>query len=74
MSPARTPAFRNKPLDFEPGTSGKYSNAGYYLLGYLIEKITGQSYGDFVEENIFTPLGMNDSGYDSQSKIIPRRA
>ena len=67
-------AFRNKPLDFEPGTSGKYSNAGYYLLGYLIEQISGQSYGDFVEENIFTPLGMNDSGYDSQSKIIPRRA
>jgi CubicO group peptidase (beta-lactamase class C family) len=67
-------AFRDKPLDFEPGTSGKYSNAGYYLLGYLIEKISGQSYGDFVEENIFKPLGMNDSGYDSKSKIIPRRA
>jgi CubicO group peptidase (beta-lactamase class C family) len=67
-------SFRDKPLDFEPGTSGKYSNAGYYLLGYLIEKISGQSYGDFVEENIFKPLGMNDSGYDSNSKIIPRRA
>jgi len=67
-------AFRDKPLDFESGTSGKYSNAGYYLLGYLIEKISGQSYGDFVEENIFKPLGMNDSGYDSKSKIIARRA
>lgn len=67
-------AFRDKPLDFEPGSSGKYSNAGYYLLGYLIEKISGQSYGDFVEENIFRPLGMNDSGYDSNLKVIPRRA
>jgi CubicO group peptidase (beta-lactamase class C family) len=67
-------SFRNKPLEFEPGTTRKYSNAGYYLLGYLIEKISGQSYGDFVQENIFKPLGMNDSGYDSNSEIIQHRA
>ena len=67
-------AFRNKSLDFEPGETRKYSNAGYYLLGYLLEKVSGLSYGDFVDENIFTPLGMNDSGYDSYSKIIQRRA
>jgi CubicO group peptidase (beta-lactamase class C family) len=67
-------SFRNKPLEFQPGETRKYSNAGYYLLGYLIEKISGQSYGDFVRENILKPLGMNDSGYDSNSEIIPRRA
>jgi CubicO group peptidase (beta-lactamase class C family) len=55
-------AFRNKPLDFEPGTTRKYSNAGYYLLGYLIERVSGPSYKEFVSENIFKPLDMKDSG------------
>jgi CubicO group peptidase (beta-lactamase class C family) len=66
--------FRDAPLQFEPGTAAKYSNAGYFLLGYLIEKISGQSYQDFVQENIFKPLGMNDSGYDPNSALLPRRA
>jgi len=51
-----------------------YSNSGYVLLGYLIEKISGESYEKFVQDNIFTPLGMKDSGYDSNSAIIPHRA
>jgi len=66
--------FRDKPLEFEPGTKWNYSNSGYVLLGYLIEKISGQSYADFVQQNIFTPLGMKDSGYDSNSAVIERRA
>jgi len=66
--------FRDKPLDFEPGEKWSYSNSGYVLLGYLIEKIGGESYGKFVQENIFTPLDMKDSGYDSNSAIIERRA
>jgi CubicO group peptidase (beta-lactamase class C family) len=66
--------FRDKPLDFQPGTKWSYSNSGYVLLGYLIEKISGQSYQRFVEETIFKPLGMKDSGYDSNSAIIPDRA
>jgi CubicO group peptidase (beta-lactamase class C family) len=66
--------FRDKPLDFQPGEKWSYSNSGYVLLGYLIEKITGKSYRDFVEENIFKPLGMGDSGYDSNSAIILHRA
>jgi CubicO group peptidase (beta-lactamase class C family) len=66
--------FRDKPLDFQPGEKWNYSNSGYVLLGYLIEKISGQSYKDFVQENIFKPLGMNDSGYDSNSAIILHRA
>jgi CubicO group peptidase (beta-lactamase class C family) len=66
--------FRDKPLEFEPGTKWNYSNSGYVLLGYLIEKISGQSYSDFVQQNIFMPLGMKDSGYDSNSAIIAHRA
>jgi CubicO group peptidase (beta-lactamase class C family) len=66
--------FRDKPLDFQPGEKWNYSNSGYVLLGYLVEKISGLSYKDFVQENIFKPLGMNDSGYDSNSAIILHRA
>jgi CubicO group peptidase (beta-lactamase class C family) len=66
--------FRDKPLEFQPGEKWSYSNSGYVLLGFLIEKISGESYEKFVQENIFDPLGMKDSGYDSNSAIIPRRA
>jgi CubicO group peptidase (beta-lactamase class C family) len=66
--------FRDKPLDFQPGEKWNYSNSGYVLLGYLLEKISGQTYEKFVQDNIFTPLGMKDSGYDSNSEIIAHRA
>lgn len=66
--------FRDKPLDFQPGQKWSYSNSGYVLLGYLIEKISGESYAQFVQDNIFKPLGMADSGYDSNSAVIEDRA
>jgi CubicO group peptidase (beta-lactamase class C family) len=66
--------FRDKPLDFEPGSKFSYSNSGYVLLGYLLEKISGQTYGEFLQQNIFTPLGMADSGMDSTTAILPQRA
>ncbi len=66
--------FRDKPLEFEPGEKWNYSNSGYVLLGYLIEQISGESYAKFVQDNIFTPLGMKDSGYDSNSAVILNRA
>ncbi len=66
--------FRDKPLEFEPGTKWNYSNSGYVLLGYLIEKVTGETYRQFVQDTIFTPLGMKDSGYDSNATIILHRA
>jgi CubicO group peptidase (beta-lactamase class C family) len=66
--------FRDKPLEFEPGEKWNYSNSGYVLLGYLVEKISGETYEKFLQENIFTPLRMKDSGYDSNSAVIARRA
>ena len=66
--------FRDKPLDFQPGEKFSYSNSGYVLLGYLLEKVSGEKYSQFLQENIFTPLGMKDSGYDSNSAIIAHRA
>lgn len=66
--------FRNLPLLFEPGTKFVYSNAGYQLLAFLIERIAGQRYEDFLQANIFAPLGMKDSGSDTYASIIPSRA
>ncbi|HLJ47799.1 MAG TPA: serine hydrolase [Bryobacteraceae bacterium] len=66
--------LRDMPLDFEPGENWKYSNSGYVVLGYLIEKISGRRYEEFLKQNIFTPLGMKDTGYDSSSEIIAHRA
>lgn len=66
--------FKDKPLEFSPGEKWNYSNSGYVLLGYLIEQISGKGYEKFVQENIFKPLGMNDTGYDSNSKVILNRA
>jgi CubicO group peptidase (beta-lactamase class C family) len=53
--------FRAKPLDFQPGEKMSYSNSGY-VLGYLIEKITLETYDKFAQENIFAPLGMKEFG------------
>jgi len=66
--------FRDKPLDFAPGESFHYSNSNYIVLGRLVEKISGQSYQSFLQENVFTPLGLKDTGYDSQTTILRHRA
>ncbi len=65
---------KNEPIDFVPGAKFKYNNSGYVILGYIIEKITGQPYGEFVEEHIFKELEMTASQYASQRKIIENRA
>ncbi len=56
--------FRDEPMVFQPGESWAYSNSGYILLGWLIEDLSGLSYGDFLQTHIFTPLKMDDSGYN----------
>ena len=66
--------FKSKPLEFAVGERFKYDNSGYFLLGYLIETIAGQSYEAFLKENIFGPLKMANSGYDSHDRILRNRA
>lgn len=66
--------LRDKPLDFAPGEKFNYSNSGYFLLGAIIERVSGKSYADFLQENIFAPLGMKQTGYDVSARIIKNRA
>lgn len=56
--------FKDKPLDFSPGTNWSYSNSGYYLLGAIIQQVTGMTYEQAIRKYIFTPLGMHESGFD----------
>lgn len=66
--------FSNLPLEFKPGEKFAYSNSGYFLLGYIIEKITGKTYEQYLQEIIFTPLKMVNSGYDHSDVLIKNRA
>ena len=56
--------FQNKPLNFEPGTKYEYSNSNYNILAFVIEQVSGKSYGQFLEENLFSPLALADTGHD----------
>jgi len=66
--------FKNEPMDFAPGEEFRYNNSAYFILGYIIEKVSGQTYEQFIETNIFKHLGMNSSFYGSNSEIIKKRA
>ena len=66
--------FQNEPFDFKPGEKWSYNNSGYYLLGVILEKITGQRYGDFLYERFFHKNGLRHTRYDSNSEIIANRA
>lgn len=62
------------PLAYPPGTKWAYSNLGYLTLGILIHNVTGEFYGDFLQQRIFRPLGMNSTRIISESDIVPNRA
>lgn len=66
--------FSKLDLLFEPGTKFSYSNSGYFLLGEILERVTGQPYEKVLQERIFAPVGMNDSGYDSTQPLLSKRA
>jgi len=66
--------FKNQPMDFAPGEEFLYNNSAYFLLGHIIELISGRSYADYVDSVFFKPLGMENSYYGSNSRIIPNRA
>jgi len=66
--------FCSGDLQFEPGSKFHYDNSGYFILGAILEHVTGETYEELLKEKIFAPLGMNDSGYDHFDKVLPRRA
>jgi CubicO group peptidase (beta-lactamase class C family) len=65
---------QDKPLEFEPGEKMIYSNSGYVLLGHIIEKASGEEYAGYMRKHIFEPLGMKNTGYDTQKAILKKRA
>ena len=68
-------AMKKEPYDFDPGTKWSYVNSGYMMLGYIVAKVSGQSYGDFLRENFFQPLGMTNTGvYSGRTRSAARGA
>ncbi len=68
------PLFSNDPLLFEPGSGGSYSNAGFIVLGLVIEKVSGENYFDYVKEHIFQPAGMIHSDYYERDAAVANMA
>ncbi len=66
--------FKNRPYNFSPGTQYRYNNSGFFLLGYIIEKVSGQSYENYLRQNILDKLGMMNTGVDRLDTILPLRA
>lgn len=66
--------YASNDLQFEPGSKFSYNNSGYFLLGAIIEKVTGQPYERVLKEKIFDPLGMKNTGYDHYATILEKRA
>jgi CubicO group peptidase (beta-lactamase class C family) len=66
--------FCSGDLQFEPGTKFHYDNSGFFLLGAILEHVTGKTYEELLKGKIFIPLGMKDSGYDHYADILPKRA
>lgn len=66
--------FKDQPFDFPTGRGLVYNNSAYFLAGLIIEKVAGMPYGDFVQKRLFEPLGMRDSHYCNERKIVKNRA
>jgi CubicO group peptidase (beta-lactamase class C family) len=66
--------FKDLPFDFAPGEEYRYNNSAYYLLGMVVEEVSGETYKDYVRNHIFEPLGMTGSLYCDEQPIIPWRA
>ncbi len=67
-------AFTKMPMDFAPGEKWSYSNTGYALLGFIIRRVTGEFYGDVLQQRIFHPLGMTSTRIISEADIVPNRS
>ena len=67
-------SFQNQPFDFAPGAKYQYNNSAYYLLGVIIEKVTGVPYRKYLNEQLLPPLGLGNTSFCEESAIIPHRA
>lgn len=65
--------FNYQPLEFKPGTKYNYSNSGYVLLAYIIEKVTGTNYHTYMRENVINPAGLTNTFYATENTIVPKR-
>ena len=66
--------WKDLPLEFAPGEKWNYSNSGYYLLGMVVAKVSGQNYAAFLRETFFDPLKLTRTRYDSNADVILNRA
>lgn len=66
--------FQGLPLEFAPGENFRYNNSGYFLLGVIVEQISGLRYEDYLRRNIFEPLQMTNTGYGWPARILKNRA
>jgi CubicO group peptidase (beta-lactamase class C family) len=66
--------FKDQPLDFAPGEKYEYNNSSYYILGYIIEKVSGYSYPEFLEINIIKSVGLSNTYYSTKKRTIKNRA
>jgi len=66
-------SLEHHPLVFTPGSKFSYCNSNYFLLGYIIELITGKSYAEYMQQHIFTPIGLTNTYYDDEKQVIPNR-
>jgi CubicO group peptidase (beta-lactamase class C family) len=67
-------AFEGKPLDFAPGAKFSYSNSGYVVLGSIIEKLSGESYSEYLQQAILRVLHLSNTGYDQNFPTLPEHA
>jgi len=66
--------IKGRPYDFNPGEKYLYNNSGFYLLGYIIEKISGKSLTEYLKDTFFKPLGMNNSGVYKTTELLDNEA
>ena len=66
--------FKDDEFDFDPGEKWLYNNSGYFLLGYIVEKVSGESFADYLKNNLFEPLSMDNTGIHHWKPILEHEA
>jgi len=66
--------FKNKPYDFSPGTQWNYSNSGYYLLGVIVEKVSGKKFTDYLQQEVINKAGLKNTSMDRLDSVLAFRA